>query len=148
MFVIRRDDVVVEIRTGFEPFAMTILAACLLWSAITLTALGKVSGATSRAMPDWAVYLFFAGLLTCATVTVTGVVMEKFFSKLYGFYAELAGLTALFFLCAVYAYWVSYIVGSSGANFILFMGAISVASVWRSANIVLGLRRAKKLVSS
>lgn len=144
MFVIRKDDVVIEIRTGFEPFAMTMLTACLLWSCLTLAALGKVSGATARTLPGWAIYLFFAGMLACAVVTIVGVVMEKFFSKFYGFYAEVAGLSALFMLCAVYACWVYIVVGTNGANFILFMVAISAAAVWRSVLILLGLRRAKK----
>lgn len=148
MFVIRKDDVVIEIRTGFEPFAITMLTACLLWSGLTLAALGNVSGATARALPWWAIYLFFAGMLACAVVTITGVVMEKFFTRLYGFYAEVAGLFALFWLCAVYACWVFIVVGTNGASFILFMAAISIAAVWRTALIVLGLRRAKKLVSS
>jgi len=143
MFVIRKDDKVIEIRTGFEPFAMTIMTACLLWSGVTLSALGKVSGTTARTLPGWAIYLFFAGLLACAVVTVSGVVMEKFFSKLYGFYAEFAGLVALFCLSMVYACWVWYVVGSNGAGFIIFMVAVAVASAWRSVLIVLGLRLAK-----
>lgn len=145
--MIRKDDVVVEIRTGFEPFAITILVACLLWSGLTLTALGKVSGATARAMPSLAIYLFFAGLLACAAVTISGVVMEKFLAKLYGFYVEIAGLLGLFFFCVVYASWVWLIAGAAGASFLLFMSAISAAAAWRTGVIVLGLRRAKKLVS-
>lgn len=144
--MIRRDDVVIEIRTGFEPFAVTILIACLLWSGLSLTALSKVSGATAKAMPAWTIYVFFAGMFACVIVTITGVIMEKFFARLYGFYAEAAGLVALCLLCAVFAYWVGFIVGSTGANFILFMCAICLACVWRTVLIVLGLRRAKKVV--
>lgn len=148
MFVIRKDDVVIEIRTGFEPFAVTILLACLMWSGLTLSALGRVSGATARVMPSWAIYLFFAGMLTCTVVAIAGVVMEKFLGRLYGFYVETAGLFGLFFLCVVYASWVWLVAGSNGASFILFMSAIAIASVWRTALIALGLRRAKRLVSS
>jgi hypothetical protein len=147
MFVIRKDDIVIEIRTGFEPFAMAMLLACLLWSGLTLSALGNVSGTTVRAMPSWAIYLFFTGMFAGAAVTIIGVVMEKFFTKLYGFYAEIAGLVALFSLCVTFAYWVGFVVGSAGANFIIFMAAISIASAWRSLLIVLGLRQAKKVVS-
>lgn len=146
--MIRKDDQIIEIRTGFEPFAVTILLACLLWSGLTLSALGKVSGATARAMPTAAIYLFFAGMLACTVVTIAGVVMEKFFAKLYGFYVEAGGLFGLFFLCVVYAGWVLLIAGSNGASFILFMAAISTGSVWRVSLIVLGLRRARKVVSS
>lgn len=142
--MIRKDDVVIEIRTGWEPFAVCMLTACLLWSCLTLAALNQVSGATARAMPSWAVYLFFAGMLACVTVTITGVVLEKFFSKLYGFYVEASGLLALIFLCAVYASWVFVVLGATGASFILMMIAISVASVWRNTLIMLGLRRAKR----
>lgn len=98
-------------------------------------------------MPSWAIYVFFAGMLICSAVTITGVVMEKFLSRIYGFYVEAAGLVALFFLCAVYAYWVFTIVAAAGANFILFMTAVSIASVWRTTLITLGLRRAKKVSS-
>jgi hypothetical protein len=147
MFVIRKDDVVIEIRTGWEPFAITILTACLLWSGITLAALSEVSGATARAMPTWAIYLFFAGMLTCSIVTVTGVVMEKFLTRLDGFYVEAAGLFALSSLCVVYAFWVLIAVGGTGASFILFMVAVAIASVWRISLIALGLRRAKRVAS-
>lgn len=146
--MIRKDDAVIEIRTGFEPFAITILTACLMWSGLTLAALSNVSGVTAKAMPAWTIYVFFAGMLVCAGVTITGAVMEKFFARLYGFYVEIAGLFALFFLCGVYACWVGYVVGSNGANFILFMVAICTASVWRTALIALGLRQAKKKKTS
>jgi len=147
MFVIRKDDAVIEIRTGWEPFAVTILIACLLWSGLTLAALNQVSGATARAMPSWAIYLFFAGMLTCVIVTIGGVVLEKFFARIYGFYVEAAGLVALFFLCAVYASWVFLVLKATGASFILFMAAVSIASAWRITLITLGLRRAKRATS-
>lgn len=148
MFVIRKDNQIIEIRTGFEPYAICILSTCLVWSGLTLSAFSRVTGATSKALPWWAIYFFFAAMLAGAAVTIVGVVLEKFYQRLYGFYVEAAGTGGLFFLCLIYAFWVWVVIGTSGAGFILFMFGIAVASAWRVTLIALGLRRAKKVVSS
>lgn len=144
MFVVRKDDVVIEIRTGFEPFAITILGTCLAWSALTLAALGRATGATTNALPWWAVYFFFGAMLTGASVTIIGVILEKFYQRLYGFYVEAAGLGELFFLCLVYAWWVAVVVGAPGSGFILFMAGVAIASAWRVTLVILGLRKTKR----
>ncbi len=134
-----------EVRSGVEPFQLTLLTICLAWGVLTLAALPQVSGATARSLPTWAVYLFFATLASGSITALVGVAYEWFKASLVGVYIERAGLTALMGLGLGYSAWVVSAVGLARAAFaLLFLAIIWVGSAVRILLITLDLAGVKR----
>lgn len=129
-----------EVRSGVEPYQLTLLTICLVWGVLTLVALPQVSGATARTLPTWAVYLFFATLAGGSVTALIGIAYEWFKASLIGVYIERAGLTALMGLGLGYSAWVVSAVGLARAVFaLLFLAIIWVGSALRIALITIDL---------
>jgi hypothetical protein len=140
MLVIRRGQEPVEVRSGAEPFQLTLLTICLAWGVITLSALPQIAGATARSLPTWSVYLFSAALAAGSALALVGVAFEWFKKSLIGVYIERAGLTALAGLALGYSVWVVSALGFTRSAFaVLFLAIIWIGSGLRILLITLDL---------
>lgn len=144
MIVIREGQEPVQIRSGFEPFAVTLITACLLWSGTSLAALSKIASTTTRSLPAWSVYVFFTAMVLGTATMLTGVVLERVKASLLGVYVERAGLTGLMGLCLTYSVWVWTATGVRGLGFVYLMGAVWVGAAWRNILIWRDLRTLKR----
>lgn len=143
MFVIRKGQRPVEVRIGFEPFQVSMLAAFGLWGGTMLVALSSVQGATSSAFPQWGAYLFFGAMLAGTATTLVGVAYEIFRHDFFGLYVERAGLTMLMGLSLSYSIWVQYVVGVRGLPFAYLMGGVLLGCTWRCLLIRADIRSVK-----
>lgn len=142
--MIRDGQPPVQVRSGFEPFAVTLISALLLWSTTTLLALSEVSGTTAQAFPKWAVYVFFGGMVIGALTFLSGIALERLRATTLGVHIERAGLTGLLGLALTYSVWVWMVSGVRGLSFIYLMAAVWTGASWRNLLITIDLRRAKR----
>jgi hypothetical protein len=145
VIVIRREGLPpVTLKSGFEPFQICFLVAFALWGTTAMLALNKVSSETVKPLPQWGIYLFFAGLTGGSALAIAGVVYERRFAMLRGFYVERAGLIALTGLSAGYIVWAAAAFGWQSAGIVYILGAIFSGSLWRIVRITRDLRAVMK----
>lgn len=136
----------VEMRTGNEPFQTAILVAFALWGLVSLATLHSVSTSTTRTLPTWGIYLFFAGLtISCGTALAGVWVYQVWLKEFIGFYIERAGLVALSGLSVAYSVWALTASGARAIAFALVLTAIGGASIVRILRIRGDLRRVKSV---
>lgn len=141
MIVIRDGQEPVEVRTGGEPFQTAILIAFALWGLTSLATLHNVTNPTTRTLPTWGLYLFFAGLTVSSGTTLVGVVWQTWLKEFIGFYIERAGLVALAGLCGAYSVWALAASGARAIAFALILTGIGVASLVRIRQIRTDLKQ-------
>lgn len=141
--MIRDGQEPVEVRTGGEPFQTAILIAFALWGLTSLATLHNVTNTTTRTLPTWGLYLFFAGLTVSSGITLVGVVWQTWLKEFIGFYIERAGLVALAGLCGAYSVWALAASGARAIAFALILTAIGTASLVRIRRIRTDLRRVR-----
>lgn len=145
MIVIRREGKPpVTLKTGAEPYEIGILLVCLIWGVAALAGLGKVSTNSTRELPTWGTYLFFATLAAGSALTLAGVVTERVFLKLAGFYLERAGQYALVGLSLAYTVWTLAAFAVRATSFALFLAVIWGCGSYRIWRITRDLGNAAK----
>jgi hypothetical protein len=140
MLVIRDGLNPIELRTGDEPYQVCILIGAGLWGCTSLATLGKVTTTTTRTLPLWSVYVFFALMAAGCVAALVGVAYQVFLKKFLGFHLERAGQLELMSLCAAYAVWALAASGARALGFAYIMLAIAAAAAWRTVRISKGLR--------
>lgn len=143
MIVIREGQEPVEVKTGDEPFQTAILVAFALWGLTSLATLHSVSTSTTRTLPTWGIYLFFAGLAVSSVTALVGIVYQVWRKEFVGFYVERAGLVALTGLCGAYSVWALAASGARAIAFALILTAIGTASLVRIRRIRADLRQVR-----
>lgn len=141
MLVIRDGQDPVDLRTGDEPYQVCILIGAGLWGCTSLATLGRVATTTTRTLPLWSVYVFFALMAVGCIGALVGVVYQVFLKKFLGFHLERAGQLELMGLCGAYAVWALAASGARALGFAYIMLAITAAAAWRTARISRGLRK-------
>jgi hypothetical protein len=141
MLVIRDGKDPVDLRTGDEPYQVCILIGAGLWGCTSLATLGQVTTTTTRTLPLWSVYVFFALMAAGCIVALVGVVYQVFLKKFLGFHLERAGQLELMGLCGAYAVWALAASGARALGFAYIMFAITAAATWRTVRITRGLRK-------
>lgn len=141
--MIREGQEPVELRTGNEPFQAAILVAFALWGLTSLATLHRVSTSTTRTLPTWGIYLFFAGLAVSSITALVGIVYQVWRKEFIGFYIERAGLVALAGLCVAYSVWALAASGARAVAFALILTAIGAASLVRIRQIGSDLRQVR-----
>lgn len=134
----------VTLKSGGEPYEIGMLLACFLWGVAVLTGFNQRPPSSTRDLPMWGVYLFFA-LLTCGSaLALAGVVAERVFARLEGFYVERAAQCALVGLSMGYSVWSLSVLGRAAVGFVLLLAVIWGAGSWRIWRITRDLRPTKE----
>lgn len=141
MIVIREGREPVVVRTGDEPFQVCLMAYFLAWGGVSLLALNRISGSSSRIIPVWGVYLFFSCLVVGCALTLAGIAAVRFRQNLFGLEIERAGLSALAGLLIAYSLWTLAAAGPRATGFVLIVGGVWSAAVWRIWRITADLKR-------
>lgn len=141
MLVIREGKQPVVVRTGDEPFQVCLMGFFLVWGAVSLLALSKISGSSSRIIPAWGVYVFFACLVIGCALTLIGVGIVRFRENLVGLDIERAALIGLVGLLLCYSLWTFAAAGPRAMGFVLIVGGVWTAAIWRVLRITADLRR-------
>jgi hypothetical protein len=132
------------VRTGDQPFEVCLTALLMTWGAVSLLALAKVSGSSARIIPAWGIYLFFGCLTAGCALALFGVAMVRFRQNLRGLEIERAGLTLLGGLCFAYSLWTLAAAGPRALSFVLVVGGVWTAAVWRVWEITVDLKEIDK----
>lgn len=122
------------LKSGAEPYEVLMLLACFLWSVSALTGLAIVPSNTTRDLPLWGVYVFFAGLGLGSGLALAGIVAERLFLKLEGFQVERAAQCALVGLSIGYSIWAVSQLGRTAIAFVLLLAVIwggGAIRIWR-----------------
>lgn len=134
----------VMLKSGAEPYEIGMLLACLLWGAAVMTGLNQRPPSSTRDLPLWGVYLFFALLAAGSALALAGVVAERVFAKLVGFYVERAAQCALVGLSVCYSVWSLSVLGRAAVGFVLLLAVIWGAGAWRIWRITTDLKKTKE----
>lgn len=144
MLVIRDGQEPIELRTGDEPYQVCILIGFSLWGGTSLASFASVGTTTTRTLPLWGVYAFFALMTAGCTAALVGVFYQVVLKKFLGFELERAGQLELIGLCGAYAVWALAASGARAIGFAYIMLAIVAAATWRTVRISKGLRRLRR----
>lgn len=145
MIVIRREGKPpLTLKSGGEPYELLILSACLLWSIAALTGITNIPSNSTKSIPVWGVYAFFAFLGLGSTAALAGVAAERLFARIEGFYLEAGAQCALVGLSLGYSIWAATSTGRPALSFVLLLGVIWGGGGWRIWRITRDLRGPKE----
>jgi hypothetical protein len=123
------------IRSGREPFEVSILLVCLLYGVAGLAFYNRVSSTSIRLYPAPGGFIFLAALAVGAVVALYGL-FGRHWQTAQGVRTERAGLVMLTGMSVAFAAWTPFAVGARGVNILLFLGvAVAVPCVWRLCQI-------------
>lgn len=134
----------VQVTSGRSPFEVTVLAAALL-CGVTLLVSDARPRSVTETMPSlvqslWEVGLILAGLVGLCGITLWGSQLAVALG------VELGGVTILGAATAMYAIALFTVSGSQAVAAGAFITGVSVASWWRTGQIVRDLRRLAAVV--
>lgn len=125
----------VVIRSGREPFEVSMMFVCLAYGLAALAFYDKIAATSIRLYPAFGGVVFLALLAVGAAVTLFGL-FGPGWRTVHGVHVERAGLVMLTGLCASYAVWAPFAVGFRGTGLLLFLGiAVAMPGVWRLCQI-------------
>lgn len=132
------------LKSGAEPYEVLMLLACCLWSVSALVGLAIVPSTTTRDLPLWGVYMFFAGLGLGSGLALSGIAAERVYLKLSGFHVERAAQCALVGLSIGYSIWAVSQLGRASVAFVLLLAVIWGGGAFRIWRITRDLRAAQE----
>jgi hypothetical protein len=127
-----------------DPFMVCVLAVCVLYASIALVFYDQLAATSIRMYPYFGGRVFLV-LLGLGSLTASiGVHLRS----VTGMRAERAGLNLLAVVCATYALWTPFAIGSRGLPLILFMGVmIAVPSYVAARRLGRQIRQAEVALS-
>lgn len=121
----------VVIRSGREPFEVSLMSVCLAYGLVALIFYNKMAATSLRLYPAPGGMIFLGLLAIGAAVTLYGL-FGPGWRTVHGVHIERAGLVMLTGLCASYAVWTPFSVGARGTGLLLFLGiAVAIPGGWR-----------------